>query len=252
MDDAVTLLQVVKFPARHGFATRVGGVSNGSFASLNIGADNGDDPKNVADNQQRVMAAFGHPGELPVTVKQVHGARVVHAAEAGLNVEADAVVSDRPGDVLAVQTADCLPLLLVDADGRATAAVHAGWRGTVAGVVGATIAALRDRFGVPSTDLHAVIGPHVRAAAYQVGPEVVQAFRQAAYPLSVAQADAQGRYRLSVAAAVRHDLALAGVPFHHVYDVGGCTLSEPERFFSHRRDGATTGRQWALVEVPTR
>lgn len=252
MADAVTLLQAAKFPARHGFTTRVGGVSSGSFTSLNVGAANGDDAVQVKENQRRVMAAFGHPGGQPVTVKQVHGARVVYAAEAGLNVEADAVVSDRPGDVLAVQTADCLPLLLVDADGRAAAAVHAGWRGTVAGVVGATIEALRDRFGVPPTELHAVIGPHVRAAPYQVGPEVVRAFRQAAYPLNVAQADAEGRHRLSVAAAVRHDLALAGVPFHRVYDVGGCTLSEPERFFSHRRDGATTGRQWALVEVPPR
>lgn len=250
--DSVPLLSDDPFPAKHAFTTRQGGASSGPFASLNLASDRGDDSDAVAENRLRVMATFARPGRQPHTVTQVHGSSVAIATEMDRETPADALVSDRPGDVLAVQTADCLPLILAAGGGQAVAAVHAGWRGTVAGVVTAALIALRDRYGVPPTEVHAVIGPHARQAAYQVGAEVWHAFRQAGYPPSICEADKDGRYRLSVAAAVRYDLALAGVPSHHVHDVGGCTIREADRFYSHRRDGANTGRHWALVEVPQR
>ncbi len=246
------ILANAQFPARHGFTTRQGGVSTGPFASLNVANELGDDPDHVTENRQRIMAAFGRPDVQPHTVTQVHGAQVAVVSEMNETTEADAVMSDQVGDVLAVRTADCLPLLLVAPDVGVAAAVHAGWRGTVAGVVPTALAVMRERYGVTHGALHAVIGPHARQASYQVGPEVQQAFRQAGYPQSVLVADAQGRYRLSVAAAVRHDLAGAGIPSHQVLEVDGCTIDDADRFYSHRRDGARTGRHWALVEVPPR
>ena len=130
---------------RHGFSTREGGVSTGRYATLNVGGKWGDDPAHVAQNRQRLAEAGGFPLARLHTARQVHGARVVLVDEsdpaAVAPEEADALVTRAPGVVLGVYTADCVPILLGDGEGR-VAAVHAGWRGTVAGVAAAAVEAL--------------------------------------------------------------------------------------------------------------
>lgn len=239
------------FPAPHAFTTRAGGVSVGPYASLNLGLSVPDDPGAVAENRRRVASWFGaRPGRL-ATIHQVHGTRVVEAREASPEVRADAIVSDDPSWTLAVSVADCVPVLLHDPESGAVAAVHAGWRGTAAGVIGACVATMTRRYGSRPASLTAAVGPAISGDAYQVGPEVVEAFVAAGLPADVAWPDPNdpGRHRLSVAAGVRHALLDAGLSTERILDGGWCTASRPESFFSHRRDAGRTGRHWALVRA---
>ena len=246
------LLRIAGFPARHGFTTRRGGVSSGPYASLDLSGSTGDDPVHVDENRRRATVAFGaDPGRL-VGVRQVHGTRVVDVREAGDDVAADALVASEPGWTLRVSVADCVPLLLVAPQRGVVAAVHAGWRGTAAGIVAATVRHLRDRTGVPPGELHAAIGPAISGPRYQVGAEVVAALREAGAPGSVAVPDPEeeGRFRASVPDAVRALLLQEGVAAERIHDGGWCTASDAERFYSHRRDGGRTGRHWALIATP--
>jgi YfiH family protein len=178
----------------------------------------------------------------------------VDAHEAGEEVRADALVAREPGWTLRISIADCVPLLLAAPDHGVVAAVHAGWRGTADGIVAATLRHLRERAGVPATELHAAIGPAISAARYQVGPEVVEALRAAGAPASVATADPEvdGRFRASVPDAVRALLIRGGVAAERIHAGSWCTASDPRRFYSHRRDAGRTGRHWALIATPER
>jgi hypothetical protein len=247
--DRPTLLRLSTFPAPHGFTTRAGGVSEGPYASLNLGASVGDDPDAVAENRRRALDAFGAETARTARVRQVHGTRVVPAAEAGDDVEADALVASDPGWTLAVSVADCVPVLLAEPASGAVAAAHAGWRGLVAGVVEATVAALAERTGSRPGDLWAAIGPHVTAPRYQVGPEVVEAFAEHGFAAAHATPDprTEGRFLLSLEGGVREALGRAGVTPERVASGGWCTAGDAATFFSHRRDGGRTGRHWALI-----
>jgi YfiH family protein len=183
----------------------------------------------------------------PAWLEQVHGVGVATPAElaaAVAPVRADAAYAGPGGPVCAILTADCLPVLLCDRRGRWVAAAHAGWRGLAAGVIEATVAALRAA-GVAPHELLAWLGPGIRAPAYEVGDEVRSAFL-AADPAAASgfAANARGRWQLDLPALARQRLAAAGVGQVH----GGtrCTHAEPARFFSHRRDGQT-GRQATLI-----
>jgi len=249
-----TLLRIAGFPARHAFTTRQGGVSSGPYDSLNLGASVGDDPANVEENRRRVLALFGATPETTARVHQVHGTRVVEASEAGPEVRADGLTSDDPDHTLVISAADCAALLFVDARRGAVAAVHAGWRGVVAGIVTAAVEALAERYASEPKDLHVAIGPNISAVRYQVGPEVVEAFVSAGFPAAIATPDPEraGHARMSVAAAVRFSLAQAGVPARQLVAGGWCTASDPSLFYSHRRDRGSTGRHWALLRAPGR
>lgn len=244
-------LTVEHFPARHGFFTRRGGVSRGPYASLNLSTSTGDAPEAVAENRRRATDAFGTDPTRWAGVHQVHGRRVVDVREAGDDVEADAIVCAEPGWTLRISMADCVPVLLVDPVSGAIAVIHAGWRGTVAGVIEATIDRLQGLGVAPST-LHAALGPNISRDAYQVGGEVVDAFLRAGFPASLAVEDPErsDRARLSVAGAVRISLERAGVPAERIREGGWCTASDEDRFYSHRRDGAATGRHWAVLTSP--
>ena len=251
-DDTPELLRLEAFPALHAFTTRLGGVSRGPFAELNLGGSVGDDPDAVSENRRRVLRAFGAEPERTATVRQVHGTRVVEAREAGPDVHADGIVTDDPSWTLAVSVADCVPVLAVDPAHGAVAALHAGWRGVVAGIVDAGIDELVSRYGSRPDSIRVAIGPHISGPRYQVGAEVVEAFTAAGFPERVARRDpdAAGRFRLSLDAAVRVASARSGVRPIHVQDGGWCTASDRERFFSHRRDDGATGRHWALLRPP--
>jgi len=217
--------------------TREGGVSSGKFASLNLSKRVGDDPRCVARNRAILRACLPHE---PVWVKQVHGTAVIDATRATPDAEADGVVTQSPGPVCAVMTADCLPIFLSDRAGKSVGIAHAGWRGLAAGIVENVVQAM----GVPSRDIIAYIGPGIGAHRYEVGEDVRKAFvdRDPAAARSFAPRQG-GKYLVDLYGLARQRLAAAGVA--GIHGGGFCTASE-ERFFSFRRD-ETTGRMASLI-----
>lgn len=227
---------------RHGFSTRMGGVSEGPFHSLNLGRTVGDAPGAVAENTRRFAAAIGADVECLFEVSQVHGRAVARVGPTSRvaevrRIEADALVTDVAGVAIGVRTADCVPILIADRERGAVAAVHAGWRGLVAGVIGAALEAL----GASPSALVAVIGPHAREL--EVGPDVAREIARACG--SEVILERSPRPWADMARAARLQLEAGGV--REIDDVGGCTLREAERFFSHRRDAGRTGRHLSAI-----
>ncbi len=231
------------FPAEvvHGFTTRIGGVSEGRHASLNLGDRWGDAPEAVVENLRRVAAGGGFAVAALRRVRQVHGREVLRATELAAGHEGDALWARADdGIVVGVLTADCVPVLLTDRGARVVAAVHSGWRGTVLDIVGATVAALAAE--VDRRDLVAAIGPCIEVEAFEVGEEVAQAFSP-----EFVRRDLGPRPHVDLVAAVRSQLLGAGIPAERIERVGGCTHAHPERYFSYRRDGAGIGQMLAFV-----
>jgi YfiH family protein len=226
--------------------TRAGGVSAAPFDTLNLGTQVGDDPLAVAENRRRVVGAL--PGQ-PCWLRQAHGTRVVEApAAAGALAEADACVARVAGAVCVVLVADCLPVLLCARDGTVVAAAHAGWRGLAAGVLEETVRGM----DVPPSALLAWLGPAIGPDAFEVGSDVVTAFTQddpgaeAAFRAKAAGPGGEPKWLCHLPALARRRLNAVGVREVH----GGtlCTVSDPARFFSHRRD-RRTGRQAAMIWI---
>jgi YfiH family protein len=219
----------------HGFLGRLGGVSSGVVAGLNVGFGAGDDPAAVAENRARAVAAV-LPGAALVSVYQVHSPDCVTVAEAwddAARPHADALVGDRPGLLLGIVTADCAPVLLADRKAGVIGAAHAGWKGAFAGVVENTVAAMA-RLGARPGDIAAAIGPCIAAASY----EVDDAFRTRFLAADSANgrffaAGREGHWQFDLEAYVAERLARAGVGA--VSALGLDTYADPERFFSFRR-----------------
>lgn len=220
--------------------TRAGGVSVGTYASLNLGGHVGDDPVAVAQNRALLRAKL--PAE-PVWLKQVHSNNVADADRTLGVPYADASVARQAGTVCAVMTADCLPVLLCDEAGTVVGAAHAGWRGLAGGVVEATVKAMK----VEPERLLVWLGPAIGPAAFEVGEEVRQAFMahdtQAEKAFVPNPANPQ-KWLADIFLLARQRLALLGVT--RVYGGGLCTYSDAERFYSYRRDQAT-GRMATLI-----
>jgi YfiH family protein len=245
------LLNVPGFAAPHGFATRAGGVSEGPYATLNVGANTDDDGERVALNREVFASWFGLGVGRLCLLDQVHGDRVV-AARAGSSELADAQISDDPSLLLVIGAADCLPLLFHDPRTGAVGAAHCGWRGTAAGLAGKTVAAMEERFGSRPEDIQVAIGPGICQACYQVGEEVVARVVAAGLPDELAAPDDEGRWRLDLTSANVLVLARSGVPERQILLAqAACTSCDPERFYSHRRDRGVTGRHWAAVRATT-
>jgi len=223
--------------------TRNGGVSAGAYASLNLGANVGDDERAVAENRRRLGAFVPAP---PRWLRQVHGTDVaVHRADAATAPPlADAAVTRERGVVCAVLVADCLPVLLADREGTVVGVAHAGWRGLAAGVVERTVAALGD-LGAGADRLVAWLGPCIGSQAFEVGADV-----RAAILATDAGAgahfvpDAPGKWRADLRGLARRRLAACGV--RAIAASGACTVSDAARFYSWRRDRGG-GRMAALV-----
>ena len=220
--------------------TRDGGVSAAPYDTLNLGDHVGDDPDAVAENRRRLAAMLALPS-APLWLNQVHGTRVVEADDWRPGVEADALVARAPGQVAAVLTADCLPVLFAADDGSVVAAAHAGWRGLAAGVLVATVRAM----AVPPGRLLAWIGPAISQPAYEVDAPVRDAFVGVDHLATncFAPNDA-GRWQADLKGLALIALQRAGV--HQVDDAGRCTHGEPRAFFSHRRS-APSGRTASLI-----
>lgn len=238
-------------PVPHGFATRAGGVSEGPFASLNLLFSTGDAREKVEENLRRLAAAAGAPLGALCRVSQVHGDRVleVRAGEGGDSLrpvegEADALWTEAAETWVAVSTADCVPVLLVDPDGQRVAAVHSGWRGTDADISARTVEALVAKGARPER-LLAAVGPCIQRCCYEVSGELAQRFTGRFGP-EVVEASGAG-VRLDLTHAVRLTLLRAGLKPGHVDVLEACTACEPQRFFSHRRDAGRTGRHLNYV-----
>jgi len=249
---------------------RTGGVSPPPWASLNLGDHVGDDPARVAANRRRLIETLALPDE-PAWLQQVHGTEVLRLDEPALAGEriADAAVTARPGRVLAVMTADCLPVLFcrVANGGAMVGAAHAGWRGLAAGVLEATVAEMAVATDAPPGELIVWIGPAIGREAYEVGEEVraaclgagegtadgragCEAYSKAGGDPAAAAyftAGRPGHWHCDLAGLARHRLERLGLA--GVYGGEWCTHADPARFFSHRRDGADgpTGRMATLI-----
>ena len=246
MPEAVPELLIPAWPApasvRAVISTRNGGVSQSPFDSLNLGDHVGDDPAAVAENRQRLEVAAQLPA-TPIWLNQVHGTRVLDCAESVRNREADAGITSRPGQVFVVMTADCLPVLLCNRTGSRVAAVHAGWRGLADGVIEAALAGFADS----AEQLLVWLGPAIGPDAFEVGPEVRERFLQDdPAAVSAFRPGRPGHWLADIYQLARLRLERAGVGF-----IGGgdyCTVTEPERFFSYRRD-KVTGRMASLIWI---
>jgi YfiH family protein len=226
-------------------STRHGGVSAAPYSSLNLGVAVGDDAGAVAENRRRFAAATGSE---PSWLRQVHGCRVVRLGDAEYpdqSLEADAAWTDRPGLACVVQVADCLPLLLTHRDGRAVAAVHAGWRGLAAGVVEETVKALCGGSQSDPQDLLAWIVPCIGPWQFEVGADVLSAFPDdTRHFIYRARPDGAARWLADLPSLARNRLARLGV--QRISGAGWCTVEDGSRFFSFRRDGVT-GRMAAAI-----
>ena len=218
--------------------TRAGGVSQDTYASMNVGLRTGDDARAVAQNRERLRACL--PQE-PKWLRQVHGCDVVDADALTDVREADASIARQPHTVCAILIADCIPVLLADRTGSVVAIAHAGWRGLAAGVIAKTIA----QMALPPEQLLAYLGPGIGARAFEVGADVRDAFLGSDGKAASAFAPhAPGKWLADLFQLARMKLSRAGVASVH----GGtmCTHSDAQRFYSYRRD-RTTGRMAAVI-----
>lgn len=251
------LLTSKLLPAAHGFSTRLGGVSTDALASLNLGFSVGDDPARVEENLKRFSAALGVRKGALRRMSQVHGAAVLQVGGAPTDDdallppvgEADGLWTDVPGTGLGVLTADCVPLLLMDPDGGRVAAVHSGWKGTVAQIARVAVEALLAR-GARAERLLAATGPCIRPCCYQVDAALGARFGEAFGP-GVASPDGPAHARLDLVEAVRRTLLSAGLREGNVDALPHCTACDAEHFFSHRRDAGRTGRMLSVIVAPS-
>lgn len=257
--EAITCPGLVADGVAHGFFTRLGGVSEGLFASLNCGLGSGDASDAVAENRRRVASRLGV--ETLVTCHQIHSAEAVVVGGAdgraawapGLGPRADAVATKAPGIALGVLTADCAPVLLLEPDAKVIAVAHAGWRGALSGVTDAAVAAM-ERLGATRQGILAAVGPCIAQGSYEVGPEFPGQFvEQAANAKSYfAKGDRDGHWQFDLAGYVVARLQALGLG--HVAAPEHDTYADAERFFSYRRschrDEPDYGRCISAIALP--
>jgi polyphenol oxidase len=252
----VPLLVSARMPSgfRHGFTMRAGGVSQPPFDSLNLGFKWGDDPACVNENHRRLLAASG--AERMLRASQIHGVDVlrvgrVDAAAVVAKREADGLCSNEPGVGLSIHVADCTPVLLACDRSGACAALHAGWRGTVAGMARAGVAALGVNFGCRPQDLVAALGPCIGACCLEVGPEVEAEFAACIpqeWSRQVFVREAGRKTRIDLRAWQRLELLAAGLADENIDVSSDCTLCDPaRRFFSFRAAGRATGQSGGFI-----
>lgn len=238
----------------HCFSTRLGGVSKGYLASLNLGIHRGDEPENVLENYRILGSAVGFEPEDLVFTRQTHTniVRRVDEKNAGEGLfrpvvpECDALVTNTPGLALAAFTADCTPILLYDPVTGAVGAVHAGWRGTVAGIAARAVEAMADAYGARPENIVAAIGPNIGGCCFETGDDVPEGLRaclgEEAEPFIRSKGE---KYLVDLKGANKRILERAGVKRVEMSDE--CTACRPDRYWSHRKVGQNRGSMAAII-----
>lgn len=247
-----SVLPTLQFPglggvgiAQHFYTTRLGGVSAGHLASLNLSFSRGDDSENVHENFRRVAAAFGTTEDHFVLTHQVHETRVatVTADLAGCGVtrpeawdNVDGLITNVPGIILGTFVADCVPLLFVDPVHKAVAASHSGWRGTVGRMGAVTLQRMQEEYGTDPADVHVGIGPSICQACYEVSDDVADEFIREfpGHEAEILIDKHNGHQQLDLHEACRITLLEAGVPAEHIEVTDICTMENSSILFSHR------------------
>ncbi len=245
-----------RFP--HGFSTRLGGISPAPWDSLNLGASRGDEAANVAENFRRFRAAIGAGDGPLVKNHQVHGTlvRSVTAADAEApetvpTFDADGLVTDEEGVTLTVFSADCLPILFCDPVRRCIAAVHAGWRGTAAGIAAQAVKAMTERYGCEANNIHATIGPGISKCCFETTDDVPAALREHLGPAAEGciTDHGTGKFHVDLKRANVLWLEQSGLNPEQISICDACTACDLDTFWSHRRTGKTRGSMTAMIRL---
>jgi YfiH family protein len=248
---ASPLLEHYQIP--HAFSTRLGGISLPPFDSMNLGNPNGcaiqDDTDRIARNYRRLMQAIGCEKLPRYYLHQIHSAEVsvVDHRDFSNSTKGDALVTILPGIVLSVRVADCCPVLVATTDGRAVAAIHAGWRGAVGGAVNAAVAKLQQIADIDPSRLIAAVGPCIGFDAFEVGREVLTEFETVFDTEAPIRHEANGKGRVDLVSACQLQLIRSGLQLQNIDLTDRCTFAHAGEFFSHRSDQGVTGRMAALI-----
>jgi len=231
----------------HGFPERTGGVSTGARASLNLGKRWGDDPELVDRNRALLAAHAGFDVDDLQMMRHVHGTNVWRVGEPLPEpAEFDGLVTDQVGPVLTTFAADCVPLLFADPVARVCGSAHAGWRGTVAGVAPRVVARMGE-LGARPADVRVALGPSIGPCCFEVGPEVVEAFRAAFGDVPGMVVRGPHKDHVDLRVALTAGLTAVGVAPAHIDAAPPCTRCEAERFYSYRRDGQAGGIHMGFI-----
>ncbi len=235
----------------HGFTSKLGGFSHGKIEGLNLGFRVGDDAEAVRQNYRLVADDLGVPYENITAAKQIHSAniRIVAEGETGCGVnridevfEADGLITDRRQIPLCVFYADCVPILLADANAGVVAAVHSGWRGTVQGIAANAVDVMCKRFGAVPENIKAAIGPSIGKCCFETGAEVAEQFdADLVFPLQ------NGKYKVDLWAANQRLLTGKGIADQNIDVLELCTVCHSDRLYSYRTHGENTGRMGAFI-----
>ena len=246
------------WPVLQAFSTRLGGVSDAPYATLNLGFGSGDDRMRVVQNRQRFGRAVGFDPECLVTLRQVHGQRVVFLSTGDdptsvRGTQADALISDCPEIPLAVITADCFPVVLVVPTVPAIGIVHSGRRGTAERIVPITVSQICERFGLRPDAVFAAIGPGIGSCCYEVdAASAVPFLAQFSAADSVVRPSRPYHVYLDLQRAILLQLRAIGVPSQHIWSADLCTACHAQWFYSYRRDGMRSGRMLNVVMIRSR
>ncbi len=248
----------------HAFSSRIGGVSEGVLSSMNLGFSRNDDPENVRENFRRIAAAVGFSPDRAVLSDQTHtvNVRSVTSADCGKGLtrkkdyqDVDGLLTDEPGVVLTTFYADCVPLYFVDPVHRAVGLSHSGWRGTVNDIAGVTVDRMRTLYGTRPEDLIAAIGPSICRDCYEVGEDVIEAFRahypEEIWPLLFVKNE-HGKFQLDLWEACRQNLLAAGLKPQKIAVTDLCTCCNPDVLFSHRASKGQRGSLAAFLALEDR
>jgi len=223
----------------HGFSTRLGGVSSGDYGSLNIGPNTADSPEAIRENRRRFFDVFHAEEKRAAIPGQVHGDHIAIIEKPGFYPETDGLITATPGVLLTVQTADCVPVFIVDPVKNVAGLFHAGWRGTAANIVGQGVEIMTRKFGSAPANLTASIGPSIGPCCFEVGDEVLKHF-----PLNTVEGQ-----HVDLWAANQQQLVASGLQDVYIKSASMCTFCQQHLFYSHRRDQGVTGRMMAVLGI---
>lgn len=246
---------------RHGFASRLGGVSTGAFSSLNLSFSRGDDPESVRENYHRLCAALGIDETRLVRTHQVHsdevrvatGADILPALTGPVPDETDGLITNEPGLCLTIYYADCIPVLLCDPVKRVIGAVHSGWRGTAQDIVPKAIAKMQARYGCDPKNILAAIGPGIGPCCFETHDDVPNALQaalgQGITPYTPPLPERPGKYAVDLKGLLAWRLCRAGLAPAHIDTLSLCTACHPELYWSHRKLGPARGNHGAMIAL---